>query len=154
MSREFHLPFARRGIFRTTLVGVIAMLAAGAAQAQTITVNDTSDPGTGSTCTLRDAINLAQGASPTGTCTKNGSGPLTIIFSVTGTITLSSTAGPLPALSSPTNLTISRPKPASSSAITISGDETVAIISIDGAVVNLNYLTLSGGASTEGGANL
>ena len=67
----------------------------GAAHAATITVQSTLDDTNAGHCTLREAINSANGASSgTGTCAA-GTGTDTIGFSVSGTIVLVST---LPAI--------------------------------------------------------
>jgi hypothetical protein len=83
-------------LFLLTLVWAITP----AAWAQTtVTVTSTSDPSAAGACTLRDAINIAQGGSAAGgdTCTPSGSGtPYTIEFGVTGTIALGSTCPQLP----------------------------------------------------------
>jgi predicted outer membrane repeat protein len=140
------------------LFGFVALLAAATAQAATmITVTSLNDPSDKGFCTLRDAIVVAQGGTVSpDVCTTSGTGsPYSIIFSVSGTITVSVGAGPLPPINSPANLTITGPNPASSSGITIDGGGKLRFLLVrNGAVVSLQYLTVSNGSllAAEGGA--
>jgi len=134
---------------------MVAMLVTGAAQAATtITVNSLLDPTDSGKCTLRDAMAIAIGGSvaPGDSCGTGTGSPYTIVFSLSGTITLSST---LPLLNNDEdNLTITGPNSASSAGITISGNNTVPIMSVtaENAILSLNYLTLIDGNANNGGA--
>jgi CSLREA domain-containing protein len=124
------------------------------ARAATITVQSTLDDTNPGHCTLREAINSANGASSgTGTCTA-GTGTDTIGFSVTGTITLGST---LPAIVSGETLTITGPT--TTPGIKISGGNAVQLMVVNsGATLKLQSLTMEDGMVTaglgEGGAIL
>lgn len=101
-----------------------------AADIEVNSTDDTAAAGDGD-CTLREAINNAESNSDTtgGDCDP-GSGPDTITFSVSGTITLGST---LPSITSSDGLTID-----GGDAITISGDNTVRVLLVNaGAVLAL-----------------
>jgi hypothetical protein len=132
-----------------------------AASAQTtIPVTNTSDPTAAGGCTLRDAINMAQGGSPAAgdSCVGDGSGaPLMIVFGVTGTIML---ASELPQITG--NLTIIGPS--GPNGITIDGGGHVRLMELaSGATLDLQFLTLAhghtgsfnaGGAIFNGGGTL
>ena len=99
-------------------LGLLMVLGAGTAQANTIVVNSLADPNPGTTlCVLRDAITAANTETAVNGCPA-GSGTDTINFSVGGTIELGST---LPTITntSPNSLTID----GSGQAITINGQE-------------------------------
>ena len=117
----------------------------GAARAATITVNTLGDPGVSGTCDLRDAIVNANGKDQSGStnCT-GGTGTDTIVFSISGTITLGST---LPAIANttPESLTID----GSGHAITVDGASSFQIFNVNfSAVLNLQNLTLAHGSAT------
>ena len=102
-----------------------------------ITVTDLGDPSSSSSggCTLRDAINLAQGnAIASGdNCGSSNGAPYTIKFGLTGTIALS---GHRPKITG--NLTIN-----GAGGITIDGGGTVQMMGVAlGATVNLNGLII------------
>lgn len=140
MSQTSYRKMERRvGILLGVVAGIVAMLAAGAAQAttQTITVTNTNDSGSGS---LRDAINTA-----------NGDTGDTINFNIstgTGPFTITLTTGLLPEITS--SMTIVGPT-APSSAVTISGGGNSQLFWVNrffhhpGATLNLQYLTLANG---------
>ena len=113
----------------------------------TIPVTNTGDPTGAGGCTLRDAIDMAQGGSAAAgdTCISNGSGaPFTIVFGVTGTIML---ASELPQITG--NLTIIGPSV--SPGITIDGGGKVRLIQLgSGATLDLQFLTLAHGHSSDG----
>jgi CSLREA domain-containing protein len=129
------------------------------ASGNTITVNSTADPASTSGngfCTLREAINNANspGVDTTGKDCAVGTGADTINFSVSGTITISST---LPAIanSSPGSLTID----GSGETITVSGGDggdpqfstTYQVLLVNvGATLNLNDLTIANGGISPG----
>lgn len=122
-------------------VGIMLALLAlgGVAQATTITVNSLADPGTSGICALRDAITAANTKAAVNGCTA-GSGNDTIVFSLTGTITLDST---LPTILN--TLTIQGPS-ASPPAISIDGADTYQVMDVNsGATLNLSYLTIENG---------
>jgi CSLREA domain-containing protein len=151
MSRRNRGIIGHGSIFAAALVGIVAMVAAGVAEATPYTVNTTNDSSGAGNCSLRDAINAADGSPTSGsTCTTAGTGSDTITFSVTGTITLGST---LPTITD-SGLTITGPNPASSAAITISGNNAVQIMSVGGrfGTLSLNYLTFIDGNANNGGA--
>jgi CSLREA domain-containing protein len=117
-----------------------------------MTVNTTGDPSTpgGGLCSLREAIENANnpGTDPSdGDCTISN-GNTAITFSVNGTITLSSTLGPLPTITG--TVVIDGPK---SPGITVDGAGKVEIFDVDGGEsLTLNHLTLAHGNGSEGGA--
>jgi CSLREA domain-containing protein len=119
------------------------LMMSGLTRAATITVTTLADPaGVSGTCSLRQAITNANGKDQSGStnCTA-GTGTDTIVFSVTGKITLGSA---LPAISntSPGSLTID----GSGQAITLDGADTYQIFNINsGATLNLQFLTLAHG---------
>jgi hypothetical protein len=124
---------ASHGAARVVLASIFAALGLALstpARAQTtITVTDLGDPTSTATppgCTLRDAINIAQGGSASGSdsCNSSGSGsPYTIVFSLIGTIALGST---LPPISVSGDLTITGPT--TSPGITIDGGGKVELM--------------------------
>ena len=115
--------------------------------ANTITVNTTGDPGPSGTCDLRDAITNANNEDQSGsTNCVAGSGTDTIVFSVSGTITLDS-GGTLPAIQNA--LTID----GRGKAITVSGASLYGVLVVDvDATLNLYNLTISDGDSMYQGA--
>ena len=143
---------ASHGAARVLLAAIIAALGLALstpAKAQTtITVTDTGDPSSSGGCTLRDAINVAQGgsASPGDTCVSSGSGsPYTIVFSVTGTIMLSSS---LPAIanSAGSSLTID----GTGQTITIDGGGSYEVMLVNsGATLNVAKLTIADGVGDQ-----
>src|SRR6516162_5541041 len=73
-------------------VSALTLMAATANAWVTYTVNTLDDSSGNGDCSLRDAINAANGTPTSGsTCTTAGRGDDTIQFSVTGTIALTST---------------------------------------------------------------
>jgi len=120
----------------------------------TITVNNTTDPASRSGngfCTLREAIDNANtpGADTSGGDCAVGTGSDTIVFSVSGTITLSSTLGSLPAIanSSPESLTID----GTGRTITVDGANFNGVFVVNsGATLNLNRLTIAHGNQSAG----
>jgi CSLREA domain-containing protein len=112
------------------------------ALARTYTVNTLDDSSGNSDCSLRDAINAANGTPASGsTCTKAGKGNDKIQFSVTGTISLAST---LPQVTD-SKLAISGPP---SPGITIDGGGAVQVMAVSsGATLNLKNLTIAHGLS-------
>lgn len=123
------------------------------ANSNIITVDNFTDPASTSGngfCTLREAINNANAASDTssGDCVA-GTGTDTILFSVSGTITLGST---LPAIanSSPGSLTID----GTGQTVTVDGASTYRALVIDvGAILTVNDLTIANGnaSGADGG---
>ncbi len=151
MSRGIYRRSSRcRHLFVSALLGMIAIFAARAGWAQTITVNSTADDDGSAECTLREAINLAQGTTPVGNCAESGSGALTIAFSVSGTITLTSA---LPAILSPETLTIQGP--AGAPGITIDGASMFRVMSVNsGATLSIDDLTIAHGNSGPFGGGI
>jgi len=129
----------------TFAIALLFSVATG--RAATITVNTLADPtGPAGTCSLRDAITAANTKTATNNCSA-GTGDDTIVFSMTGQITLAST---LPTITG--NLTITGPS--GRSGIVIDGGGNVGLMDVaSGATLNLQILTLSHGAvSGQGGA--
>ncbi len=126
------------------VLGAIMLLAfimgrGAPASAQTVvTVSSTADPSASGLCTLRDAINVVQGGSPSGgdSCPTSGSGAYLIQFSVTGTIGLSSK---MPTITTTSGLTITGP----AGGITIDGGNTYQAMYVNsGAVISISGLTI------------
>ena len=112
------------------------------------TLSDSSPPGDG-LCSLREAINNANspGTDTTGGDCVVGADTSNIVFSVTGTITLTSTL-PAVANASPGSLTID----GSGQDITINGAGSYQAFSVNsGATLNLDDLTVALGSSSSGG---
>jgi hypothetical protein len=109
-------------------------------QAATITVNSLADPGDPGICALRDAITAANTGTAVNGCDA-GTGDDTIVFSVTGIITLGST---LPAIAN--TVTIQGPA-VSPPAITLEGEFHGVITVNSGATLNLNNLGVADGFS-------
>ena len=138
----------RRLIAFIVALGLLASLAAATpVLAVSIVVNTTADNTTDDDlCSLREAITTANTDAPVGVggagndCA-TGSGPDTITFSATGTITLTSALPDVPA-----DLSIS-----GAGTITISGNNAVRVLNITGGTVNLSGLTITGGLAAEGG---
>jgi CSLREA domain-containing protein len=129
----------------TAAAFVLTLTRVTAAQANTrITVNTISDTSASGTCTLRDAINTAQGFLVAGSsCNSAVDTAYLIVFQsgLTGTIALGST---LPTITG--NLTITGP--IGLPGITISGGGQVQVTQVaSGATLKLNNLTISDGAS-------
>ena len=109
------------------------------ADAATITVNSLADPGGQGICALRDAITAANTEASFNGCAAGG-GNDTIVFSVTGTITL---GGPLPAVAN--TLTIQGPA-VSPPAITVDGAHQFQVLSFEsGATLNVNNVSIANG---------
>ncbi|MGO9062702.1 MAG: choice-of-anchor Q domain-containing protein [Candidatus Binataceae bacterium] len=133
---------------RALLLAAVVLTSAAAAQAATYTVDTTLDTNGANNCSLRDAINAANGTPTSGaTCITPGTGSDTIQFIVTGSILLGST---LPAVSD-AGLTITGP--GGSPGITIDGGTAVELLQVNsGAKLNLQLLTLANGSNTTAGA--
>jgi hypothetical protein len=129
----------------TALASVWIALIPSVVHANTITVNTTGDPGLSGTCDLRDAITNANGKDQSGSANcVAGSGTDTIVFRVSGTITLSS--GTLPDIVN--TLTIN----GSGQTITLDGASTYEVLAVNsGATLNLNNLTIANGNAANGG---
>ena len=128
---------------RLLSVAIAALLAAPAAQAATITVNSTADPGTGgdSQCTLREAIANANTGDNGNGCAPGDAGEDTIVFDslVTGTITLSGSQ-----LAITDDLTINGP---GQDQLAVDGDAASRVFSIAaGTAVTIDALTIQNGS--------
>jgi predicted outer membrane repeat protein len=112
------------------------------AQAATITVNATSDNASGGNCELRDAINASNSNSVVDACTA-GSGTDTIVFSGSGTITLTSD---LPTITAAVNID-------GGDDIIISGNALYRIfnVNISTATIAIDNIDLINGFDTAGG---
>ena len=114
--------------------------------ANTITVNTLGDPGPSGTCDLRDAITNANNKNQSGSAScVAGSGIDTIVFSVSGAITLASDLTPV-ANASGGSLTIN-----GGGSITIDGSSAAVFVVNPGATLNLDELTITDGRATYGG---
>ena len=141
----------RSGLARLIPAGLAALVLAvlaygGTARANTITVSSLVDPGTASTCALRDAITAANTKAKVHGC-RAGNGTDTIEFAsgLSGTITLGTT---LPAIIN--TLTI-QGTATSPPAITVSGGGLIQLLVVNaGAALNLNNLTLTDGNNANG----
>ena len=132
----------RTRVALATVVAVaLALMLSTAAYATSYTVNTLNDTNGAGDCSLRDAINAANGTPTSGsTCTTLGSGSNTIMFSsgLSGTITLNSE---LPGIFN--TLTIQGPS-TSTPAITISGAGQYEVMFVSSsATLNLVYLTIA-----------
>jgi CSLREA domain-containing protein len=154
---------ARPGLLVALFVALVPLClmllqpASKAIGSSTITVNTLGDETTSrdGLCSLREAISNANspGVDTTGGDCATGTGQDTINFTVSGTITLSSTL-PVIVNSSPGSLTID----GNGQAITIDGAHQFGIlVVISGATLNLNNLTIANGTPQElgvgGGVN-
>jgi predicted outer membrane repeat protein len=120
------------------LAAFVALVAASAGHAATITVHTTADPGGGSDCSLRFAMAASIAKVPIAGCPA-GSGDDSIVFGpgVTGTIALS--AG-LPALSSGTLAIVG---PGGAAGITIDGTKVETVFSVNSrGALRLSKLTV------------
>src|SRR4051794_4831979 len=105
----------------------------------TVADNTTTD----SSCTLREAIDLANGSPVNSDCGANSGAPYTIDFGLSGTVTISPT---LPALNQ--NLTID----GSGQTVTVSGQNSFEVLNVhSGKTVTLQYLTIANGYKNAGG---
>jgi CSLREA domain-containing protein len=134
-------PIGKTAGLASGLIVTLALIVGGtAARAATIKVDSIADDTDAAHCTLREAINSANGSAGMGTCT-SGTGTDSITFSVTGTIVLRSQ---LPAIVG--KLTITGP---ASPGITISGARHYRVMQVDdGATLNLDNLTIELGESS------
>ena len=125
------------------LAAVVAWLAlaAASAAAATITVNSLADTTGGAECTLRDAIVAANSDSWQGGCPA-GAGSDTILFGVSGTIGLVSSA--LPHVPDGSTVTID----GAGHSVTISGSNAVPVLSVSG-VLTLRDLTIANGHNSN-----
>lgn len=128
-------------MFAAGLLGAIVILVTGLARATTYTVGTIADDSGDSKCSLRDAINAANGHPSAGSgCTTQGTGNDAITFSVTGQINLNST---LPEI---TDRVVSITGPSQSPGITIDGGGKFQLMQVaSSATVNLQQLTFADG---------
>jgi CSLREA domain-containing protein len=130
--------------FSLLLLAVLFIFTPAAKAATTFTVTTTEDNVVNdSICTLREAISAANESPANNNC-GSGTGPYTIIFSISGTITLGSA---LPNIAN--NMTID----GSGRSITVSGNNSVLVFRVNsGSTVILTSLTVANGQSyTYGG---
>jgi CSLREA domain-containing protein len=131
-------------VARTALHGILGaslVLVAAPAAAATITVNSLADTSGGAECTLRDAISAANTDMAAGGCPA-GAGSDTIIFSVSGTIGLVSSA--LPNVPNGSTVTID----GAGHSVAISGGNAVPVLSVSG-IVTLRDLTIANGYNSN-----
>lgn len=109
-----------------------------------ITVTSLADnTTTDSSCTLREAISLANGAPANSDCGANSGVPYAIGFNVSGTIVITPT---LPSLNQ--NMTID----GSGQSVVVSGNSAVRVMNVNsGKTVTLQYITISDGKVTSSG---
>ena len=149
-SKRASTAFARPSVLAALLavltpVCVILIRSTLHATVNTITVDTIADPGTSSQCSLRAAINNANNKSSGSSTCAAGTGTDTIVFSVSGTIALTSN---LPQIKN--NLTID----GSGQTITVDGTngsvfQMLEVLSV--ATLNLNNLTIAHGHAYAGG---
>ena len=141
-------------IFCAAALAIVAARASRLHASNTITVNNTTDPVSTSSngyCTLREAINNANAKTDTsgGDCTA-GTGTQTIVFSVSGTITLAQ--GTLPSIA---NIVDTVTIDGTGQTITIDGAGLHQVLSVDSsATLNLNNLTIADGSSAGDGGGV
>lgn len=141
------MAWRRRALGGARVLGLGWLLAGlvSPAGAVTYTVTHLADPGTAgdSQCSLREAIESANGAG-NGDCGPDSAGDDTIVFGLSGTITLGST---LPAIvSGQGSLTID-----GGGAITISGGNSHRVLQVNsGADLTLRDLTVADGNANPG----
>ncbi len=125
---------ARTAVLRGfAAIGMLVALAARPAQAADISVNSLADGSVVGVCTLRDAVAAANTDLAVNGCTA-GSGPDTISFGVSGTITLTSQL----TIVSGSIVTVD----GSGQALTISGNNATRVMSVpSGATLHLQDLT-------------
>jgi CSLREA domain-containing protein len=148
MSRGNRGIIGRGSIFAAAIIGMLALMAAAAEAQTTIVVNSLNDPNDTAKCTLRDAINVSQGAAISlDVCVTSGSGgPYTIVFrsGMTGTIRLTSA---LPAIG--TRTVVSIDGPTNTPGITIDGNNQYGILSVSVAgTLSIDDLTIADGKKT------
>jgi CSLREA domain-containing protein len=136
-------------VLAAAIIGLIAMLAA-TANATPYTVTTTSDISSSGQCTLRDAINAANGSVTSGSsCSAAGTGSDTITFSLTGTITLHS------ALPEITDAGLTITGPTTSPGIAIDGADTYQVLNMSGSttltIKNLSIVNGNGTSEDVGG---
>ena len=121
---------------------VMAFAGATPAQANVIHVNTTADPGGSGVCSLHDAVRAAVNDSAVNGCTA-GSGPDTIVFDLSGIVTLTETLF----ITGPDAVTID----GTGRSITLDGNNAVHLIEFfDGSMLNLKTLTLANGFASDG----
>jgi fibronectin-binding autotransporter adhesin len=137
-------PLGKAAGLAAGFIAALALIGIGTvARAATITIDSVTDDTNAGHCTLREAINSANGSPGTGNCTA-GTGTDSIVFSVTGTIIL---GGKLPIIAG--NLTITGP---GSPGITIDGNNKFQVMQVDSsATLNLNKLTIARGKGEGAG---
>ena len=136
----------RRWTLFAGLIATMALFNAAAAQATPYTVDTLIDSNGKGNCSLRDAINAANGSPASGsTCTTPGTGTDTINFGVNGTISLGST---LPTITD-ANLTITGPT--ASPGITIDGGSTYEVMDVLSGATHIANLTIANGSAGSGG---
>ncbi len=143
----------RKATLLAGLTAAMTLAHANAANATSYTVTTTSDTSSSGQCTLRDAINAANGSvTPGSSCSATGTGTDDIAFGsgVTGTITLTSS---LPAILSLETLTIQGPT--TPPGITVDGASTYQVMSVNsGATLNIYDLTIAHGKSNPQGGGI
>jgi CSLREA domain-containing protein len=134
----------RRSTLFAGLIAALALMGAATAQATPYIVNTLNDSNGAGNCSLRDAINAANGNPTSGsTCTTPGTGTDTINFSVNGTISLGST------LIVDANLTITGPT--TSPGITLDGGGANEVMDVLSTTMHIANLTIANGSGDQGG---
>src|SRR5580700_6869537 len=136
----------RRSTLFAGLIAALALMGAATAQATPYIVNTLNDSNGAGNCSLRDAINAANGIPTSGsTCTTPGTGTDTIDFGVNGTISLGST---LPTITD-ANLTITGPT--ASPGTTVDGGNTHEVMDVLSGATHIANLTIANGKANAGG---
>jgi len=154
-SRRARAAFARPSLLIALIVALVPICILilepaprATAVTNAITVNTLDDPGTSSECSLRAAINNANNKSSdsNSTCAA-GTGNDTIVFSVSGTITLGST---LPAIANASGGSLTIDGTGEAVTVHAAGQYRVVVVN-PGATLSLSGLTITGNTSFYGG---
>jgi hypothetical protein len=138
----------KRSPYSITAAAIATVIAlagvAGSSHAAIITVSSLNDDTANGYCDLREAINSANGGAGIGNCTA-GTGQDTIVFNITGTITIGSR---LPDITK----SLAIIGPGTAPGITLDGADKYEVMIVDSdATLNLSQLTIADGNAGVGG---